>query len=142
MEQDEQNEYQVYLEERKLLITAERETSQQFDKAILTLAAGALGLSITFINQIAPHPESRSICFLVSAWILFCLSLLSTLISFLASQAACRKQRDALDENILGKNICENNKAAAWTNWLNYFSIVFFIIGVIALIVFSALNLP
>jgi magnesium-transporting ATPase (P-type) len=138
MEQNKQEEYKVYLEERKQLIEAERETAQQFDKAILTLAAGALALSITFINQIAPNPKPHSIYFLVGAWILFCASLLSTLISFLTSQVACRKQRDILDNKISSK---KNNKAASWTNGLNYCSIVFFILGVVSLIVFSAINL-
>lgn len=142
MEKDKQEEYKVYLEERKQLISAEKDTSQQFDKAILTLAAGALALSLTFINQIAPHPNSKSIYYLIGAWILFSLSILSTLISFLTSQKACRIQRDILDGDIQGRNNSNNNIAASWTNWLNYFSIVFFIIGVIAFIVFSALNLP
>jgi hypothetical protein len=44
MAQNKQEEYKVYLEERKQLIEAERGTAQQFDKAILTLAAGALAL--------------------------------------------------------------------------------------------------
>jgi magnesium-transporting ATPase (P-type) len=136
MEDNKQEEYQVYLEERKQLITAERDTAQQFDKAILTLAAGALGLSIAFINQIAPHPKPNSIYCLITAWISFCLSMLSTLISFLTSQAACRKQRDIIDKNNT------KNKAASWTNWLNYFSIGFFIAGVIFLIIFSTINLP
>jgi magnesium-transporting ATPase (P-type) len=138
MEQNKREEYQVYLEERKQLITVERDTAQQFDKAILTLAAGALALSITFINQIAPNPRPHSVYFLIGAWILFCASLLSTLTSFLTSQVACRKQRDILDDKISSK---KNNKAASWTNGLNYCSIFFFILGVVSLIVFSAINL-
>ncbi len=141
MEQDRQNEYQVYLEERKLLITAERETTQQFDKAILTLAAGALALSITFINQIAPQPISNSICYLMGAWILFCLSILSALISFLMSQKACRRQRDILDETTSGTCKDDKNKFAVWTGRFNYCSIIFFILGVSFLIIFSAINL-
>jgi len=58
---EEKTDYQTYLEERKILIDSERETAQQFDKAILTLAAGALALSITFINQIAPEPKPNSV---------------------------------------------------------------------------------
>lgn len=145
MEKNKQEEYQIYLEERKQLIAAERKTAQQFDKAILTLAAGALALSITFINQIAPNPKPHSVYFLIGAWILFCSSLLSTLISFLTSQDACRRQRDLFDEEISQNNKkCSNtkdNKAAFWTNLLNYFSIGFFILGVVLLIVFSAINL-
>ncbi|MCL5022548.1 MAG: hypothetical protein M1497_04125 [Nitrospirae bacterium] len=141
MEDDKHDEYRVYLEERKQLITAERDTVQQFDRSILTLAAGALALSITFINQIAPEPKLSSICWLIAAWSLFCLSLLSTLISFLTSQAACRKQRDILDGEISGEEADRTNKAASWTNGLNYFSIAFFILGVVSLVVFSAINL-
>jgi hypothetical protein len=145
MKQNKNEKYKVYLEERKQLITAERDTAQQFDKAILTLAAGALALSITFINQIAPQPKPYSIYCLIIAWSFFCLSLLSTLISFLTSQAACRKQRDLLDEEI-SKNSkkstnTEENNAALWTDKLNKLSIAFFILGVMFLIVFSAINL-
>lgn len=142
MEQNKQEEYQVYLEERKQLIAAERDTAQQFDKAILTLAAGALALSLTFITKIAPQPKSYSKWFLIGAWILFCLSLLSTLISFLTSQVACREQRNILDEDILGKNTDKKNKYALWTNKLNWLSIISFILGVIFLLIFSGTNLP
>lgn len=151
MQQNKHSEYQVYLEEREQLIDAERETVQQFDKAILTLADGALALSITFINQIAPHPKSHSKWFLLIAWILFCLSLLSTLISFLASQVACRRQREILDKrwfmkdkdkSMSDKNHADKNNAAILTNKLNYVSIAFFIFGIIFLIIFSTINLP
>lgn len=142
MLQNKQDKYQVYLDERKQLIDAERETAQQFDKAILTLAAGALALSITFIKQIAPHPKSQSIYFLIVAWILFSFSILSTLISFLVSQAACRRQREILDQDISEKERKIKNNAADWTNRLNYLSIAFFILGIVFLIIFSAINLP
>ena len=139
------NNREEYLEERKQLITSERDTVQQFDKAILTLAAGALAFSITFINQIAPQPKPYSIYWLIIAWSFFCLSLLSTLISFLTSQAACKKQRDILDDEISKNskksNNTEENNAALWTDKLNKVSITFFILGVILLIVFSAMNL-
>jgi hypothetical protein len=137
-------EYQIYLEERTQLITAERDTAKQFDKAILTLSAGALALSITFIKQIASQPKQNSIYWLIAAWSFFCLSLLSTLISFLTSQAACRNQREILDGDIAKKDDSElvhKNKASSWTNTLNYFSIITFILGVVSLIIFSAINL-
>lgn len=141
MEKKKQDDKQVYLEERKQSVSAERDTAQQFDKAILTLAAGALALSLTFINQVAPHPKSNSIFFLVSAWSLFCISLCLTLISFLTSQAACRRYREILDADILEKSDNSENIPARWTNWLNYLSISFFILGIVFLIIFSATNL-
>ncbi len=90
-------EYTTYLDERRLLIEAEQKGAQQFDKAILTLAGGALAISITFIKNIAPHPNVETIYLLKSAWFAFILSLLSTLCSFLTSQSACRKQRDIIE---------------------------------------------
>jgi len=143
MEETDKNQdgYQRYLEERKLLVSAERESAQQFDKSILTLSAGALALSITFIDKVVPHPKESSIFFLVSAWALFCLSLLITLVSFLTSQAACRTQRDILDDDMSGKENGKVNKPALWTNRLNYLSIGSFIFGITALVIFCASNL-
>lgn len=133
--------YKVYLEERNQLVVSERETAHQFDKAVLTLAAGALALSIAFIEKVAPTPSPCSTYFLIGAWILFCLSILSTLMSFLTSQAACRQQRDILDSDIKGGSGCNSNAAATLTLILNYVSITFFIIGVFSLITFSTINI-
>lgn len=140
--QDKEVDYQTYLAERKILIDAERDTAHQFDKAILTLAAGALALSITFINQIAPQPKPNSIYFLITAWSFFGLSILSTLISFLTSQIACRQMREVLDQQQVTKNKdYKEPSAKTWTNVLNYFSIGSFILGVIFLVIFSSVNL-
>lgn len=93
--------YKVYLEERKLLIHAEYEESRLFDKAILTLTAAAFGLSLTFIRQIVPTIKAGTVWILICAWAGFCISLLSTLISFLTSQYACSKQREILEAEYL-----------------------------------------
>ncbi len=57
--------YEVYLDERKLLVDAKREGAQSFDKAILTLAAGAFGLSLTFIKEVAPDAKSETVVILI-----------------------------------------------------------------------------
>ena len=46
-----------YLEERKLLIEAQQQSYQQFDKAILTLSSGGLGVSIIFLRDILPFEQ-------------------------------------------------------------------------------------
>ena len=65
------NSHAIYLEERKDLVKAEQSMYERFDKAILTLSAGALGISITFINQIAPTPKPNTRGWILSAWLLF-----------------------------------------------------------------------
>ena len=139
--------YKVYLEERRSLVDAEREQSRLFDKAILTLAAGTFGLSLTFIKEIVSNNEPVKIYWLVLAWVFFCASILSTLSSFLTSQRACSRQRDLLEAEYFGGNIGESkvaqpqNNAATCTWWLNVVSIATFMLGVSFLAIFSIINL-
>ena len=132
-------EYTTYLDERRLLIEAEQKGAQQFDKAILTLAGGALAISITFIKNIAPYPKVETIYLLKGAWFAFILSLLSTLCSFLTSQSACRKQRDIIESE---ESHNEKNKYASCTKWLNIISIISFIFGIFFLSIFCIENIP
>jgi hypothetical protein len=139
--------YEVYLEERKLLIDAEREGARSLDKAILTLAAGALGLSLTFIRQMVPDIKHGTFAYLITAWGLFSLSILLTLISFLTSQWACARQREILETEYLNDKNCKKesvalkNKPSTWTKILNIFAIISFMVGVIFLAGFSIINL-
>jgi hypothetical protein len=140
-------EYKVYLEERKSLVDAKREGSRLFDRAILTLAAGAFGLSLTFIRQIVPNIKSGTMFMLICAWVGFCISLLSTLISFLTSQLACSRQIEILEAEYFNNHSSHDKKAnlknmaSTYTWGLNILSIFAFIIGVIFLAIFSISNL-
>lgn len=136
--------YDVYLEERKLLIDAEREGSRSFDKAILTLAAGALGLSITFVDKIAPLPQATTLWLLVVSWISFGFSIIVTLSSFITSQWACASQRDILDTEWLDGSEEQESIGNRWThatNALNVVSILSFVVGVVFLCLFAFANL-
>ncbi len=143
-ENDTKVEYEGYLRRRNFLIDVEREQSRHFDKYILTLAAGTFGLSLLFIKQIVPQPETGTIWLLVTAWATFSASILSTLISFLLSQESCSKEIKILDGKYRGDIKDEKeikNRFVLWTKWLNRISMAFFIIGVGFLITFSASNL-
>jgi hypothetical protein len=127
------------------LINAGLEQTRSFDKYILTLAGGTFGLSLVFIEKIAPNPEEGTVWLLATAWVIFGLSILSTLISFLLSQAACSRQREILDvwykkNGKLSKEE-EKNLFATWTKRLNWTSMGLFISGVAFLTAFSVLNL-
>src|SRR5690348_9629107 len=86
--------YQLYLEERKALIAAQRETASSFDKAILSLASGAFGVSVVFLKDIVPQPLADTKWLLGSSWAAFATSLVTILVGFLASQHACTCQID------------------------------------------------
>ena len=137
--------YQVYLDERKSLVDAEREGARLFDKAILTLSGGAFGLSITFIRNLAPEIKPETLLFLICAWAGFGVSLLLTLSSFLMSQWACTRQRDILEKQFFAKrdaDLRDANHPAMWTKRLNVISILAFIGGISCLALFSVQNLP
>ena len=139
--------YQVYLDERKSLVDAKREGTHSFDKAILTLAGGAFGLSLTFIRQFKQHTIPNCKFMLALAWTGFCISMLSTLISFLTSQSACSKQIEILEVAFCSQNkdvdtrANQKNNFSIWTKRLNVISIFSFIAGTICLAYFTIINL-
>lgn len=133
---------QDYHEERKILIDAEREAARSLDKAMITLSAGALALSITLVRDIASHPASKWLMFV--AWGLFVGALVTTLVSFLCSQSGMRRQREIIDAYRLGREGAREQKNPWRTliNWLNWISVVCFIAGVISFACFAAINFP
>jgi hypothetical protein len=144
---DHDQKYQVYLDERKSLNDARKETSHLFDKSILTLAAGALALSLTFIKDISPAPKPETLWLLLISWGLFIASILSTLISFFASQRACSIQIEILENDYFPENgqmsaDKKDNPYNKYTQWLNTISITSFTCGVLFLILFSSANFP
>jgi hypothetical protein len=132
----------LYLEERKALFNASLTTAQSFDKSILTLAASALGISLTFIKQIAPNPNPNTLWLLFGAWLLFALSILSTLIAILMSQEASLQAIEIVEQLVNASNRkTPNNGLSTCTKIFNYASIFLFALGTAALTTFCALNL-
>jgi len=81
--------WKVYLFERKLLVDAFLKGFHSFDKAVLTLSAGAFGLSLAYLRQIAPCPKSGTLVFLKWSWVCFGVCIISTLYSFVTSRSGC-----------------------------------------------------
>jgi len=136
--------YKAYLEERRWLFGFEHQISQSFDKYMLTLSAGALGLSITFIKQLAPNPLPKTLPYLYFSWGLFTLALLIVLMSLLFSQHAFHRQSKAMDKAYADQQDARSHHNI-WvdaTDWANWLSIIFFTAGVVCLMVFSSSNPP
>jgi hypothetical protein len=131
----------VYADERKLLIDEEREAARTFDKAMLTLSGGALGLSITFIRQLAPKPHLIGL--LVTAWSCLAVALLATILGLHISQSAIRRARDMLDDDQRGISDALNRKndPARLTNCFNWIAAFAFLAGIAFLAVFAIFNL-
>jgi hypothetical protein len=134
--------YQVYIDERKALVKAEQACADHFDKGIMTLAAGALGISLVFIEKIAPTPDPKTLNLLYMAWFSLVLSLLATLSSLLTGQYAFRRARVILENKFFPEQTSGNSKNgwAIFSQILNWSSVVMFITGAITLALFSIEN--
>lgn len=73
-------------------------STDSFDKSMLTLSSGALGVSLAFIKDIVPLGQAAWIFLLLASWIAFALCIVTTVVSFQFSIAALKKQRDFLDD--------------------------------------------
>ena len=80
---------------REWLVQAHHTASQDYDKAVMWLAGGALALSITFVHDVAPQPTRESL--LAYAWGFLAASLVLILSSFLTSQVALARMIDHVD---------------------------------------------
>jgi hypothetical protein len=76
---------------RDHLVEALHAASQDYDRAVMTLASGTLALSVTFAHNIAPTPVAWSRNLLVGSWALLGLALIAILISLLTSQGGLRR---------------------------------------------------
>lgn len=112
---------------------AQHKASQDFDKVIVTLATGALAISLVFVHDVAPQPQERGL--LIAAWALFVLSLLSVVISLLTSM-------HALDVEMSGGSGAGGGSKWGWTTGaLNWVAGISLVVGVALLTAFASLNL-
>ncbi|MCD6184643.1 MAG: hypothetical protein J7K84_02450 [Deltaproteobacteria bacterium] len=137
-------EKEIYLKIRQSYDEAELEVSGRYDKWILTLSGGALGLSITFIEKIAKNPTPDTLFWLKFSWGCLVISLLAALLSLVTSQSAIRENRKELDLAHSEKRD-PSLSFPRWftytTNGLNWGSLFLFILGVIFLCIFSFKNI-
>lgn len=104
----------------------------------MTLAAGALGLSIAFVKDIAA-PDTKAVPALGVAWCLFSVSLMVILVSFLTSQAALLYQIDVIDGR--RREVAPGGPFGRWTLCLNTAAAVTLVVGVLALVLFAIKNI-
>ncbi len=84
-------------EYRKGLITAEQKAQADFDKTVLTLSGGALGVSFAFVKQFVVEGVAVAPRWLVAAWTAWTLSAASVLASQYFSTLAMRRTLHQVD---------------------------------------------
>ena len=86
--------YESYTKERDALREDARQSGERYDKAVLSLAGGALALSVTFLEKIAPHPFVWSYGLLGIAWLCLIVAILLELYALAKTQTVTNMQMD------------------------------------------------
>jgi hypothetical protein len=121
----------------------ELSNSDNWDKSVLAFATGALGFSLAFLKDFVPITKATAPWMLFWSWILLCLAIVATMVSFQVSQLGLRKQlargeRYYLQRDETAKS--EINRQEKWTVWLNYGSGVCFLVGLAFSTLFVGIN--
>lgn len=133
--------------ERNRFIESKTDQSKTYDQTILTFSAGAIALSITFIEKLAPIPAAPWL--LYTAWSFFGLAVLSVVLSFLVSQEAFQNEIEWVDASWEAVKSGETepperrpNRYTAQTRKLNFASGSLFVLGIVFFVLFGAFNWP
>jgi len=86
-----------YLKQRDALAVYYRESIQEYDRLVTWASAGALGLSITFLEKFGQGADSRTKWLLAAGWTLLCLAFATSLWSQYASSRIHSCRRKELD---------------------------------------------
>ena len=127
-------------EYRKSLLTLEQQMQSDYDKAIMALSGGALGVSMTFLKEVVVKQGIHGGCFLLSAWICWGLSVTCTLASFYTSTLALRRAVQQTDDKTIYLELRGGRYNRA-TKILNAAAGMLFFAGVVSIVVFVAHNL-
>ena len=132
--------YEAFMRERQALLDVARESGTQFAKTITTLAAAALGFSVTFLVDLAVEPSNVALWFLKISWILFATSLGTIVIGFFLGPLAFHKQVKLAEQAMLHKSRGTNPYTAV-IKFVGGASLVTFLLGLASMVAFASLAL-
>lgn len=133
-----QTEHATIESDRTHLVSALEASQHAYDKAILTLSGGALGMSLAFLEHVAGSPPFLSPDFLIYAWSAWAVSVLATLVSFYFSVRALRiaiTQHDSDDDSKQG------GRWATATEFCNVLAGLAFVAGLAMFFAFAQDNI-
>lgn len=124
------------MEHRRLYVAEAGNQSDQFDKTLILLSGGALGLSALLIDRPGWNPDFL----LVASWAFYTTTLASVLISFKVSEEQFHRDRDAIDESLRTgeEGAYVQSKWGGWLHFLNWAAGGCFLIGTVLFLLFAA----
>lgn len=114
-----------------------KESSKQYDKNVLYVASGALGLSMTFIKDIVDFSSVECKVLLLIAWSILVITILTTLLSHFVSMKALNQKMATIDDDNDPKTKMLNGVLEK----LNFLMLVLLPLGILFLLIFIYLNI-
>jgi hypothetical protein len=122
---------------RQYLVESARKSQEDFDKTVLSLSGGALGISFVFLKDIVGVSHVVHPNMLLVAWSAWGLSTLAVLASFYFSHQALCKAIDQIDAKKTGPL---GGLYSRVTSVLNAAGASLFVIGVLFITIFAGQN--
>jgi hypothetical protein len=124
---------------RNHLVNAEQKAQEDFDKTVISLSGGALGVSFAFVKDIVGPAKWQDSSLLLYAWESWGISIIFMLFSYYISLRALRKAIQQVDNADLNKS--PGGAYGVFTDILTIGGAILFIVGVAFLLVFITKNL-
>ena len=129
-----------WAEHRKHLVACDQKSQEDFDKTVLSLSGGALGISFVFLKDVIGPNPIQSPALLFAAWVAWGISTFCVLASYYLSHLAIRKTISQIDMDTLHREKPGGRYRDA-TAFLNAAGAVFFLLGVCTITLFASANL-
>ena len=127
--------------ENEITLDLISKSEEEFEKKLTYIGAGALLLSLTFIDKIISLESSYYIGFLISGWATLTLSLLSNLMSHLLAKIQFRKVQSELRKGIPYEiRLKKYKKRILFTESVNWLSVISLVVGICLIIMFASAN--
>lgn len=124
---------------RQWLMAAEQKSQEDFDKTVLSLSGGALGVSFVFLKNVVGIPNIHSPLWLVGSWVSWGVSSICVLASFYTSHHSLRRAIKQVDDGTIRQQV-----PGGWTQIataiLNAAGAALFLGGVLLMTVFVYQN--
>jgi hypothetical protein len=98
----------LYERAKDELVAAQRANAEQFDRAVLSLSAGFLALSVSFMKDVVPFSDMVHGWLLYLSWICFASVISLTLLGMLYGQRILKRLMSAAEQYYV------HGKAEAW----------------------------
>jgi hypothetical protein len=126
---------------RAFLLDTEQKVQAEYDRTIVLLAGGGLGISLTILKDVVREKPLNHSEFLFAAWLAWSISLGITLISYYTGIQAIHKAVRQIATGILHQK-SPGGFLNTLTQILNFLSGLLVIVGLLSLICFVYLNKP